>query len=366
MNLDESFLYQQIADDIRNKIISGTLQPGDRLPPIRSLVEEWDCTPGTIQRAYQELVRQGLLISRPGKGTFVLDSIQLPQDAHLRMAALVHRAESFLLEVFTTGYSTEEVKQAVSIALDRWQSLATDTLPQPTQKIRFSGSHDLALKWLSENFSLIDPNIVFQTEFSGSLGGLLSLAQGNADLAGSHLWDPETDSYNDAFIRKIFPGHKMAAITLARRNLGLIVMPGNPKKIHTIADLAKPGVVFVNRQTGSGTRVWFDIQLERAGIPKSRINGYENTRITHSELARNIASGQADVGIGLQGISAAFGLEFIKLTEERYELVTYADVVQKNPFKRLQQALTDPMIRESLCQLEGYNCEESGTIRFIE
>lgn len=364
--MDDSFLYQQIAESIRQEIIAGKLKPGDRLPPIREMVKEWNCTPGTVQRAYQELTRQGLLFSHPGKGTFVLDSIQLPQDAHLRMASLVHRAESFLLEVITSGYSTDDIRRAISLAIDRWQSLDSTIKPANIDEIFFSGSHDLAVKWLSEHFSEMWAGNAFRTEFTGSLGGLLSLAQGNANIAGSHLWDPETDGYNDAFVQKIFPGKKMAAITLAHRNLGFMLLPGNPMGIKEIKDLAKPGLVFVNRQSGSGTRVWLDIQLQRAGIQEEQVSGYNNARLTHSEVAQEIIDSKADVGVGLEGVCRAFGLDFILLTQERYDLITYAENLEETPFQQLRQSLSDPEVQRSLCALQGYDCRESGQIRIIE
>lgn len=364
-NVDESYLYQQIAESIRRRIISGDLQPGDQLPPIRTMVKNWNCTPGTVQRAYQELARQGLLSSHPGKGTFVLNALKLPQDAHIRTAALVHRAEAFLLEVFTSGYTIEEVQQAINLAIDHWQILESVSERGDQIEICFSGSHDLAVKWLSEHFSEINPGMALKTEFSGSLGGLLSLALGNADLAGSHLWDPDTDTYNETFIRKIFPGQSMVAINLAYRNLGFIVMPGNPLGITKIEHLTTPGVKFINRQSGSGTRVWLDLQLDKAGISETEIAGYENTRVTHSEIAQEIISGNADVGVGLQGISDAFGLEFVMLTQERYDLVTFASNMQKSPYVRIREALTNPNVRHSISDLGGYVCSDSGQIRTI-
>ena len=117
--MDDSFLYRRIAEDIRQEILTGKLQPGDRLPSIRTLVRQWDCTPGTIQRAYQELSRQGLVISQAGKGTHVSDELNLAALkplGPLRRAGMVHRAEAFLLEAITLGYELEEVQQAMDLA----------------------------------------------------------------------------------------------------------------------------------------------------------------------------------------------------------------------------------------------------------
>jgi putative molybdopterin biosynthesis protein len=88
------------------------------------------------------------------------------------------------------------------------------------------------------------------------MGGLIALVEGNADLAGSHLWDEISHTYNIPFIQKLFPGKRMALIHLAERQLGLILSPGNASKINGLQDLPNSGMRFINRQSGSGTRVW--------------------------------------------------------------------------------------------------------------
>ena len=80
----------------------------------------------------------------------------------------------------------------------------------------------------------------------------------------------------------------MQVITLAYREQGLILQPGNPKSIHTIADLARPEVTFINRNSGSGTRLWLDRQMHSLGILAENIRGYENYRQTHTESARYV------------------------------------------------------------------------------
>ena len=141
--------------------------------------------------------------------------------------------------------------------------------------LHFFGSHDMAVTWLANHAQEIAPSAVLQLNFTGSLGGLMALADGRADLAGCHLWDPETDSYNIPYIRKFFPGKRMLAVRLAERRIGLILPAGNPKNIQTLADLTRPGVRFVNRQLGSGTRVWLDAVLRRAS---PRRNWFEDEK----------------------------------------------------------------------------------------
>ena len=107
--MDKTPLYQQIAESVRQEILYGDLRPGDRLPSIRDMATRWECTLGTAQRAYQELAQQGIVISHSGQGTHVRTAIPAEDAPPLRQAALVNRAEKFLLEALMTGYAPEEL-----------------------------------------------------------------------------------------------------------------------------------------------------------------------------------------------------------------------------------------------------------------
>lgn len=363
MSAEENIIYKKIADQIRLDILEGRLQPGSRLPSIRDLTRQWNCTPGTVQKAYLELARQGLVTSRAGKGTHVaggIDPVMMQSQGTLRKATLVHRAEEFLLEVLTAGFDLPEIQQSFELALDRWRALAQAPSTPPGQTLHFYGSHDMAVTWLASHAQEIAPGAVLQLNFTGSLGGLMALADGRADLAGCHLWDPETDSYNLPYIRKFFPGKHMQAVRLAERRIGLILPAGNPKNIQTLADLTRPGVRFVNRQLGSGTRVWLDAVLGQQGIDTAKILGYEDEKTTHSEVARAVAEGQADAGLGLESAALAFKLDFRFLVTESYDLVTFAERAQREPLQRLLAWLQTPAAREALGSLKGYDFHKCG------
>ena len=254
--MKDHYLYQEIAEVIRMDIMEGRYRPGDRLPSIRDLITKWSCTPGTVQRAYLELARMGLVTSQVGKGTHVVcspDQQAITGKMPLRMARLVHEAEAFILASVTAGYSPQDIQNSISHAMDRWRSIQEIEIQSyDPKRLRFSGSHDLVVTWIARHINDIIPGITPELQFSGSLGGLMAVAEGRADLAGCHLLDPETRAYNEPYIRKLFPGKKMVMIVLAERKLGFMVLPGNPNKIHEVNDLAKPGIRFVNRQHGSG------------------------------------------------------------------------------------------------------------------
>ncbi len=358
-------LYHQIAEAIRQKIMQQTLNPGDRLPSVREMAVEWACTIGTVQRAYAELARQGLVISRPGQGTHVAATIPAAQTEPLRRAALVHRAEAFLLEVLTAGYTPTEVELAVRLALDRWRALSHQVAEWPEQSLHFVGSHDPALALITAHFDQVAPNYVPLLDFTGSLGGLIALAEGEADLAGVHQWDEESDTYNVPFVRRLLPGRRVALLTLAHRRLGLIVPPLNPAGLAGLADLVRPGVRFVNRQSGTGTRVWLDAQLRRLGLTAQRISGYEYVVPTHTAVAEAVAEGRADVGLGIETAALAFGLGFVPLTTERYDLVIPAEEWPRLPIQALAHWLVTDQAKENIMAMGGYEIKETGKIEWL-
>lgn len=365
--MDDNFLYQQIAETIRLDILEGRLKPGDRLASVRQLCEKWNCTPGTIQRAYHELSEQGLLVSHAGRGTQVagtLPEARVQAGGALRRANLVHRSTAFLLEALTSGYSLAEIQQAVDLAMDRWRTLDLFAQPAPGQKIQFYGSHDMVINSLAANFSELAPGEGMQVTFTGSLGGLIALAEGKADLAGCHLWDAASDTYNLPFVQRFLPGRAVSVVTLAHRRLGLITQPGNPSDLHKLKDLFRPGVRFVNRQTGSGTRVWLDEQLHALGLNGKKINGYPDERMTHSDVARTVAEGTADVGLGLETAALAYGLEFTFLARERYDLVLLAETAAQPALRRLLDWLSSEAGRSFVGQHPGYENQETGRVIF--
>jgi molybdate-binding protein/DNA-binding transcriptional regulator YhcF (GntR family) len=360
-------LYRQIAESLRAEILAARLQPGERLPSVRELARIWGCTPGTVQSAFRVLQESGLIESHTGRGSHVTSepiSLRIRAEQPLRLAALVHRAEAFLLEALTGGHSVDEVEAALRLALDRWRAVEQHPSVAPEHTVRFAGSHDLAVAWMASHFSEVAPGYGLSVAFQGSLGGLMALASGDADVAGCHLWDQETGTYNDSFVRSVLPGRKVALVTLARRRVGLVVAPGNPLDLRTLSDLGKPGVRFVNRQAGSGTRVWLDVELRRTGLSPSALKGYEKEATTHSEVAQLVAEGETDTGLALQGSALAYGLDFIPLTLETYDLVIPEP--EQPGVAELVDWLRHPEAADVIASFGGYLADGTGRVRWVE
>jgi putative molybdopterin biosynthesis protein len=367
--VEESFLYHQVAESIRKDILSGKFKPGDRLPSVRKLCAAWNCTPGTIQRAYNELAREGLLVSQAGRGTQVAGIVpqaKAQAQGSLRRANLVNRMEAALLEALTSGYDLGEIQQAMDLAMDRWRSLNKTEEPQAAETLRFAGSHDMLVNELAHVFfGQVLKGIELHLAYNGSLGGLIALAEGKADLAGCHLWDAESDTYNLPFVSRLLPGKQVTSVTLAHRRIGLILAPGNPHNIQALADLLRPGVRFVNRQSGSGTRVWLDAACANLGIDPRSISGYQDERVTHSDVARAVAEGSADAGLGLESAALAYRLDFAFLNRERYDLMLLSETARQPALQKLINWLGSEDGRQFVAHHKGYESTETGKVHLI-
>jgi putative molybdopterin biosynthesis protein len=203
-------------------------------------------------------------------------------------------------------------------------------------------------------------------KYAGSLGGLMAMARGEADLAGTHLWDAISDAYNTPFVERVLPGQRLVLLTLFHRSLGLMVPTGNPQQVRGLADLARPGVRFVNRQAGSGTRVWLDAQFKALGIAPEAIAGYQQTVVTHEAVARAVAENKATAGLGIQAAALAYGLDFVPLTQERYDLVFPEGVWNSAAGQLLVGVIRSPEFRETVLRVRGYDLTSTGQETWLQ
>jgi putative molybdopterin biosynthesis protein len=228
------------------------------------------------------------------------------------------------------------------------------------QTIFAIGSHDMTLDLMAQFLAgrgrrLASANV-------GSLGGLVALRRGEAHLAGSHLLDPQTGVYNLSYIRQYLPQTPVKLVALVGRSQGLLVSKGNPKSIHSLEDLARPQVTFVNRQRGAGTRVLLDYHLEKLGIASQQISGYNQEEYTHLAVAAAVASGRADCGLGIAAAAKALNLDFIPLFDEQYDLVIPAVYYQGDLLAPLLALLQEPAFRQAVAGMPGYDVSRMGSL----
>ena len=228
-----------------------------------------------------------------------------------------------------------------------------------------TGSHDTALDLIAARLNELYPGSSLNCSHVGSLPGLLTLGKGECHLAGTHLLDETDGNYNITAIREYLPGREIALILVAKRSQGLMVAKGNPLGITGIRDLKRPGLRFVNRQRGAGTRLLLDMFLKQEQIAPSEVYGYEREEFTHLAVAAAVAGGSADAGLGILSAARSFDLEFIPLAEEDYELALDAGNLDLPEIKQLLEVLGSEGFRQDLLNLGGYDITNSGRIRVV-
>lgn len=197
----------------------------------------------------------------------------------------------------------------------------------------------------------------------GSFAGLQALYQGKAQMAAIHLWDGDTDKYNIPYVRHMLPGTPTTIIHLAGRLQGFYVAAGNPKDIKEWQDLTRPGIRFINREKGCGTRVLLDEQLRLKKVDRRMINGYEKEELSHLGVASAVARGEADVGLGNQKAALQVrGIEFVPMQQERYELVIKQEDLDRPEFKATIEILQSEDFKAELRGLGDYDLSETGRI----
>lgn len=200
----------------------------------------------------------------------------------------------------------------------------------------------------------------------GSMAALQALQRGEVHVAGLHLFDPVTGESNMPFLRRYLKGSGYEVVTFATWEEGFLVRPGNPLSIHTVADLAEPPVILVNREEGSGARLLLDQRLRASGVEPTQIQGYDRTTSTHFEVARAVAEHQADVGIGIRSAAQQFNLDFVPLQTARYDLVVPKSYLKSHPtLAHLFETLASRPFRDEIEALGGYDTNETGKIQAL-
>lgn len=294
-------------------------------------------------------------------------------------ATLTHLGQAMDVHPAKVRYHLKLLEEAGLVALERTRLVGNYTekyyaasarafniqvavLPQGAGQdvIIASGSHDLALDLMAETFSQDDKTPAMYTLPVGSLEGLIALRQGLCHVAGCHLFDPVGREYNISYVRHFFPGQPMHIITLVHRQQGLLVASGNPSGIQSLEDFARSDLTFINRNRGSGTRLWLDQQLQSLGFDVTEIRGYDSQVNTHVQVAEAVLCGRADVGLAVFAAAQKFNLDFIPLFEERFDLVVPAAHYGSAALAQFFNHLNSGKFRQTLGSLAGYDPRQAG------
>jgi molybdate transport repressor ModE-like protein len=265
-------------------------------------------------------------------------------------------------------WTDKRIAARMSPLLDSLASeLELELLPMIDQAetiTRIHASHGFAVEALREE--LANRAVPVELKYVGSREALMSLADGKCDLAGFHvpIGELEVPALQQFHPWIAQPGFIL--IELATRRQGLITAKDNPKQIRQLADLAKRKCRFVNRQTGSGTRVLFDLLLQKEKLEGAKIVGYDIVEFTHAAIAAFVASGMADVGFGIETGARRFGLHFIPLATERYFFLCRKENLTSRPVQVALQIMQNDDFKNKVNLLPGYAAEQCGTISEID
>lgn len=231
--------------------------------------------------------------------------------------------------------------------------------------LHLHASHGYAVEKLPELMSRHGHSAI-DLQYMSSIAGVTSLARGVCDLAGFHVPVDELWTRHWREFAKWLKPDKHAIIRLVMRTQGLIVAKGNPLHIASLADLARPGVRFVNRQRDSGTRMLLDGLLARQSIDAAQIQGYGSGEFTHAAVAAFVASGMADVGMGIEPAARQFKLDFIPVIKERYMLACRSTDLRRSPLQELIHLIQSPAYAEMMRAVAGYALDRPGRVEKVQ
>ncbi|MBU4119933.1 MAG: molybdopterin biosynthesis protein [Proteobacteria bacterium] len=229
----------------------------------------------------------------------------------------------------------------------------------------FIGSHDNILDVIANQLHKQRPPARISSAHVGSMGGIMAIRRGEAHLAGTHLLDEKTGEYNISYIKRFLADIPLQLINLCYREQGLIVPKGNPLGIKGFADIAESNLTFINRQNGAGTRLLTDKVLRDQNIDPGSIQGYSHEEYTHMSVAAAIASGSVDTGMGIRAAAVALHLDFVPVTEERYDLILPLKFLKDSKVAVILDLLkNDRSFHEKVLGLGGYDLRDCGKILY--
>jgi putative molybdopterin biosynthesis protein len=224
-----------------------------------------------------------------------------------------------------------------------------------------AGSDDPSLGILHDLYEAQTKPASFFMTTVGSSGGIAAIRDGVADFATTHVLEPARGAADNLGVQELLASGAVV-VELFYRELGLVMAPGNPKGIRSLRDLIRPKLKFINRQPGSGTRIYFDHKLLRARLNAGKIDGYDTVVSTHLEVGLRVLMGAADAGLATRTTAQLLGLDFIPLTRERFDMLVPKDRFLARGIQVLLGIIGSREFRERVGTLGGYDLTESGRI----
>jgi len=233
----------------------------------------------------------------------------------------------------------------------------------PQRLLRIHASHGFAIEKLMAMLGAAGVDV--ERVYTSSLDAAASLHDGASDLACFHVPEGPLEPRGWEFYARWLDPQEHAVIAITDRIQGLMVAPGNPLRVQGLADLARPGLRFINRQRGSGTRFLLDALLAAAEVDAGAIVGYEHGEFTHAAVAAFVGSGMADVGFGLERPARHFKLDFIPLATERYFAMCRRDALARPEIGQVLAILRSEAFRAEVDALPGYRTRNCGQVSVL-
>ena len=323
------------ADRLLLELLAGIRAHGSIAGAAKAARLSYRHTWGTLSR-WEKLLGRPVVVLERGRG-----------------AKLAPLGEQLLEAELRIRRRLEPTLARLSAELDRQFSAS---LGQAEPVLHIVASHDLALLQLRD--LALEKGLPFDLQVRGSSESLAAYSRGECDLAGFHLavGRPDLD------LRHWLDPRRDTILRFATRRQGLMVKRGNPKRIGSISDLARPSVRFVNRQEGSGTRALVDRLLGDAGVRARQIRGYAVEEYTHLAVAATVASGMADAGFGIEAAAAQHRLGFVPIATEEYLLACRLARLTAKPVIALRRLMASAAFRKATAGLAGYELRGAGKL----
>ena len=216
------------------------------------------------------------------------------------------------------------------------------------------GSHDPIIDEIIDIMKRENKDSVVSSSHVGSMGAIMAIKRGEAQMGAIHLLDEVTGEYNVNHINKHFPNGGVVLEKGVMRIQGLMVAKGNPKNIEKFSDIARDDISYVNRQKGSGTRILCDYLMKQNGIVEKDVYGYQREEFTHTAVAAQIASGTADVGLGIYSAALTYNLDFIPICSEEYDFLIDESAIDSNKIQEFLKVLHSDELKARLEKIGGY------------
>ena len=260
-------------------------------------------------------------------------------------------------------WADKRITARLTPILESFASELEAILASAPTALRITASHGFAIDALIKQ--LASDHVPVEINYRSSLEAVSALSHNECDLAGFHVPVGEFKHAARHYLKWLDP-QQHALIHLAYRNQGLFIAKGNPKNIQGLQDLQRKDIRFINRQTGSGTKILLELLLSKEKIDPKNIPAYDSVEYTHAAVAAYVASDFADVGFGVETAAKRFDLDFIPIALENYFFACKTSALEQKLLQSALDIMQSAAFRGTVNALAGYDGSQSGTIVSFE